>query len=77
MTAIIFTAFDLVECGIAEVELLGAVVNGQTVGRADVTADDHQHVGTRQRSAHDAGGLFIPVGPEHQTEGEGRRITGQ
>lgn len=46
------------------------MVNGQTVGCADIFVNDGDHVGTCQRSSHDAGVLFIPVGPEHQAGGE-------
>ena len=81
MGAVIFTALDLVERGITEVELLCAVVDGQAVGCADVIADDHQYVGTRQGGTHDTRGLLIPVSPEHQTgrerEREGERERGR
>lgn len=64
---VVFAALDLVQRGVGEVELLSAVVDGQAVGGFDVTADDHEHVGAVQGGPHDAGGLLVPVGPEHQT----------
>ena len=45
------------------------MVHGQAVGGLDVTADDHQHVGPVQGGPHDAGGLLVPVGPEHDADG--------
>lgn len=71
--AVVLAALDLVQRGVGEVELLGAVVDGQAVGRLDVAADDHQHVGAVQRGPHDAGSLLVPVGPEHDAAGGGGR----
>lgn len=65
--SIIFAAFNLVQRGVREVEFLGTVIYGQAIGSFDVTADDHEHIGSIQRSPHDAGSLLIPVGPEHDT----------
>lgn len=65
--SIIFAAFNLVQCGVREVEFLSTVIYGQAVGSFNVTADDHKHIGSIQRSPHDAGSLLIPVGPEHET----------
>ncbi len=65
--SIIFAAFNLVQCGIREVEFLSTVIYGQAIGSFNVTADDHKHIGSIQRSPHDAGSLLIPVGPEHET----------
>lgn len=64
---IIFTPLNLVQCGVREVEFLSAVIYGQAVGSFNVTADDHEHVGTIQRGSHDAGSLLVPVGPKHET----------
>ena len=69
--AVVLAALDLVQRGVGEVELLGAVVDGEPVWRPDVAADDHQDVGPRQRGPHDAGGQLVPVGPEHQAGDEG------
>lgn len=65
--SIIFAAFDLVQRSVGEVEFLGAVIYGQSVGSFNVTTDDCEHVGAIQRGPHDARSLLIPVGPEHNT----------
>lgn len=67
VASIIFTAFDLVQRGVREVEFLGAVIYGQAVGSFNVAADDHDHVGSVQRGPHNARRLLIPVCPEHET----------
>lgn len=72
---VVFAALDLVQRGVGEVQLLSAVVDGQAVGGFDVTADDHEHVGSIQGGPHDAGGLLVPVGPEHQTAEGKRHVT--
>lgn len=66
---VVLAAFDLVQRGVGEVELLGAVVDGQAVGGLNVAADDDEHVGSIQGGPHDAGRLLVPVGPEHETAG--------
>lgn len=63
--SVIFTAFDLVQRGVREVELLSTVIYGQAIGGFNVTADDHDHIGSIQRGPHNARRLLIPVGPEH------------
>lgn len=68
MAAVVLAALDLVQRSVSEVEFLSAVVYSETVRGSDVGPDDGQDVGSRELSAHDAGSLFIPVGPEHQTE---------
>lgn len=45
---IIFAAFNLVQCGIREVKFLSTVIYGQAVGSFNVTADDHEHIGSIQ-----------------------------
>lgn len=64
--AVVLAALDLVQRGVGEVELLRPVVDGQAVGRLDVTADDDEDVGSVQRGPHDAGSVLVPVGPEHE-----------
>lgn len=68
VAAVVLAALDLVQRGIGEVELLCAMVYGETVRSPDVCPDDRQDVRARELSTHDAGRLFIPVRPEHQTE---------
>lgn len=68
MAAVVLAALDLVQRGVGEVEFLCAVVNSEAVRCPDVGPDDGQDVRARELSTHDAGRLFVPVGPEHQTE---------
>lgn len=65
--SIIFTAFNLVQCGVRKVEFLCTVIYGQAVGSFNVAANDHEHIGSIQGSPHDTGSLLVPVGPEHET----------
>lgn len=44
------------------------MIYGQAIWSFNVAPDDHKQVGSVQRGPHDAGGLLIPVGPEHDTE---------
>lgn len=67
VASIIFTAFNLVQGGVREVEFLSTVIYGQAIGSFNVTANDHKHIGSIQGSPHDAGSLLVPVGPEHET----------
>lgn len=69
-SAVVLAALYLIQGGIGEVELLGAVVYGQAVGGSDVIADDHKDIGAGQRGTHDTGRLLIPVGPKHEAAGE-------
>lgn len=72
-SAVVLAALYLIQRGVGEVELLGAVVYGQAVGGSDVIANDHEDVGAGQRGAHDAGRLLVPVGPKHKAAGERAR----
>lgn len=67
IASIIFAAFNLVQCGVREVEFFSTVIYCQAIGSFNVTADNHEHIGSIQRGPHDAGSLLIPVGPEHET----------
>lgn len=53
--AVILAALNLIKRSVREIELLGTMVNGESVGSADVTADDHQDIGSGQLGAHDTG----------------------
>ena len=46
--AVVLAAFDLVQVGVREVELLCVVVYGQAGRFIDVAADDRLHVGAAQ-----------------------------
>ena len=74
--SIIFTAFNLVQGGVREVEFLSPVIYGQAVGSLNVAADDHNHIGSIQRRPHDAGSLLVPVSPEHETGAGDKHRTG-
>lgn len=67
--AVILAPLNLVQSGVREIQFFSAVVYSQAIRGFDVCADDHQHVGTGQCGAHDAGRLLVPVGPEHQAAG--------
>ncbi len=73
--AIVLAALNLIKCSVWEIDLLSTMVDGESVGSADVTADDHQDIGSGQLSAHDTGWLLIPVGPKHQAGEKQRNVS--
>lgn len=75
MGAVILATFDLIKRSIREIELLRTMVDGESIRSANVTADDHKDIGTRQLSTHDTGRLLIPVGPKHQAGEQQRNVS--
>ncbi len=73
--AIILAALNLIKRSVWEIELLGTMVDGESVGSADVIADDHQDIGSGQLGAHDTGWMLIPVGPKHQADEKQRNVS--
>lgn len=65
---IVVTSLYFTEASIRKEELLGLVVDGQSVGREYIRTYDNPHVFACQGGSHDAGPLFVPVGPKHQAE---------
>lgn len=63
--SIIVASLDLIKSGIRPIQLLGIVVNGETIGRLDFCCDDIMHLVARQVGCLNACLSVVPVGPIH------------
>ena len=63
--SIIVASLDLIKSGIRPIQLLGIVVNGETIGRLDFCCDDIVHLVARQVGCLNACLSVVPVGPIH------------
>lgn len=63
---VVVASFYFTEVAIGKEELLGLVVDGQPIRCQHIRTYYYPHVLSSQGGSHDAGPLFIPVGPKHQ-----------
>ena len=63
--SIIVASLDLIKSGIRPIQLLGIVINGETIGRLDLCCDDIMHLVAREVGCLNACLSVVPVGPIH------------